>query len=375
MLSNRSLPSLLLLVVWAHCQDLQTMEDQWTHYRRLVSDGGFLYNDSFIVVNDYDQTTVETNIDTDSDTNVGDVPQLGFENTLMGMVSALQDIQTKGDQMMSAISDQKKVLSKLRSEVAKAEERLEEAVKVTAEIEMKRSEAEKEIKTAERNTRMLSRRKTEIKQEVETLQEKKEASLIKLEELRTELKEVNEEMKEVSLLRSNLTPLEKSLESRQNELNNLEASLQSKTSELTKVKQQITTSSKILDGIKVRLAESPEPAADKLAQQTPSPYLVPALVVSVLLNLVTGGAIVTNYIAPTTDREDSELYQFVGDSLYGEVMGRSEPLVPDNDKMDRDEGILKYIEQDTDDSQDINFADLFVDGDEVYYDLPRYFNY
>merc|ERR1711936_1039535 len=163
-------------------------------------------------------------------------------------------------------------------------------------------------------------------------------------------------------LRSNLTPLEKSLESRQNELNNLEASLQSKTSELTKVKQQITTSSKILDGIKVRLAESPEPAADKLAQQTPSPYLV------------TGGAIVTNYIAPTTDREDSELYQFVGDSLYGEVMGRSEPLVPDNDKMDRDEGILKYIEQDTDDSQDINFADLFVDGDEVYYDLPRYFN-
>ena len=33
------------------------------------------------------------------------------------------------------------------------------------------------------------------------LQEKKEASLIKLEELRTELKEVNEEMKEVSLLR------------------------------------------------------------------------------------------------------------------------------------------------------------------------------
>ena len=201
MLSRSSLLSLLLLLGQGQSEDMQTMEDRWTHYRTLVSDGGFLYNDSFIVVNDYDQTTMETNIETDSDTSVGDVPKLGFQNTLMGMVSALQDIQTKGDQMMAAISDQKEVLSKLRAEVAQAEERLAEAVKVTAVMEAKRNEAENEIKTAERNTRMLSQRKNEIKQELESLQQKKEASLIKLEDLKKELKEVNKEMKEISALR------------------------------------------------------------------------------------------------------------------------------------------------------------------------------
>ena len=60
--------------------------------------------------------------------------------------------------------------------------------------------------------------------------------------------------------------------------------------------------------IKVNLANSPEPVADKLSEQTPSPYLVPALVVSLLLNVVTSGAIITNYIDPT-DRSDSQPYQ------------------------------------------------------------------
>ena len=37
-----------------------------------------------------------------------------------------------------------------------------------------------------------------------------------------------------------------------------------------------------------------------------SPYLVPALVVSLLLNLVTGGAIVSNYMEPGISRQDTE---------------------------------------------------------------------
>ena len=76
-----------------------------------------------------------------------------------------------------------------------------------------------------------------------------------------------------------------------------------KTSEITDTDCII-----IFSEIKVRLAETPDPATDKLAQQTPSPYLLPALAVSVLLNLVTGGAIITNFIAPE-ERDDSEPYQ------------------------------------------------------------------
>ena len=55
--------------------------------------------------------------------------------------------------------------------------------------------------------------------------------------------------------------------------------------------------------IKTSITSSPNLAEDKLSQQSPSPYLVPALVVSVLLNLLTGGAIINNYIAPT-ERSD-----------------------------------------------------------------------
>ena len=42
-----------------------------------------------------------------------------------------------------------------------------------------------------------------------------------------------------------------------------------------------------------------------------SPYLVPALGVSLLLNLVTGGAIISNYLEPTarSDEQDQDPYQ------------------------------------------------------------------
>ena len=85
--------------------------------------------------------------------------------------------------MMNAINDQKKVLVKLRSEVNKAENRLERAMKVTNEIEMKRSEAENEIKTAERDTRMLSRRKEDLESEIRNLDQEKDEMKTTLEAL------------------------------------------------------------------------------------------------------------------------------------------------------------------------------------------------
>lgn len=96
---------------------IDTVQTQWKQYRNLVKDG-FLYNDSFVVVNDYDELLNEIGeSDISNEASIGDIPKLGFESTLMGMVTALQEIQSKGDQMMNAISDQKKVLVKLRSEV------------------------------------------------------------------------------------------------------------------------------------------------------------------------------------------------------------------------------------------------------------------
>ena len=165
--------------------------------------------------------------------------------------------------MMNAINDQKKVLVKLRSEVNKAENRLERAMKVTNEIEMKRSEAENEIKTAERDTRMLSRRKEDLESEIRNLDQEKDEMKTTLEALQVivckifgsivdrkyfqeELSDVEEQMAAVSKLRSNLDPLEKNYKTRQRELENLEKSLQSKSAQLVDVKQQIQQSTKVL---------------------------------------------------------------------------------------------------------------------------------
>ena len=180
MFSQWSLLPVMVLAQSDFDPHLDSVEDHWSQYRAIVNDGGFLYNDSFILVNDYDQYpdgSQEDAVITDNPSlnNLNQpLPKLGFENTLMGMVNALQEIQSKGDQMMTAINDQKAVLVKLRSEVGRAEARLEETIRVTADMEMKRSQAEKEIKTAERNTRMMSQRKNEITAELESLHQDRE---------------------------------------------------------------------------------------------------------------------------------------------------------------------------------------------------------
>merc|ERR1712038_2100375 len=378
MLSQWSLLPVMVLARPDIGPHLDSVQDNWSQYRAIVNDGGVLYNDSFIVVNDYDTSPDGSPTETNDNSSLNNLnqplPKLGFENTLMGMVNALQEIQSKGDQMMTAITDQKAVLVKLRSEVDLAEAKLEETVRVTADMELKRSEAEREIKTAERNTRMMSERKNEISAELD-----REASLQKLQTLKEELRKVNQEMAEVSKLRSSLSPLETNFQSRQIELDKLEKSLDLKTAELSQVKQQIVTSTAILDEIKTSIASSPNQAEDKLSEQAPSPYLVPALVVSVLLNLLTGGAIINNYIAPTERTDDAgEPLQFIGESLYEEIFkpaGRSDAIVEDNDKMDRNEGTLTYIEAEPAQNTEMKYKDMYVQGQDVYYDLPRYLNY
>ena len=166
MLSRWSLLPVMVLARPDVAPHLDSVRDNWSQYRALVNEGGFLYNDSFIVVNDYDQPPPDGSLTDTTDNLSQPLPKLGFENTLMGMVNALQEIQSKGDQMMTAINDQKAVLAQLRSEVAAAESRLEETVRTTADMEVKRSEAEREIRTAERNTRMMSQRKNEISAEL-----------------------------------------------------------------------------------------------------------------------------------------------------------------------------------------------------------------
>ena len=90
-------------------------------------------------------------------------------------------------------------------------------------------------------------KKNEITAELETLHQDRQESSERLRALKEEVRRVNQEMAEVSKLRSSLSPLENNFHSRQTELTKLEKSLDSKTTELAQVKQQIVTSTKILE--------------------------------------------------------------------------------------------------------------------------------
>ena len=129
MLSQWSLLPVMVLAQTDIDPHLDLVEDNWSQYRAIVNDGGFLYNDSFILVNDYDQSPDGSLADITHNASLDNLnqplPKLGFENTLMGMVNALQEIQSKGDQMMTAISDQKSVLVKLRSRVVHSQSEIQ----------------------------------------------------------------------------------------------------------------------------------------------------------------------------------------------------------------------------------------------------------
>ena len=122
--------------------------------------------------------------------------QAGFESTLGGMIDALKEIQSKGDFMMDAITEQKEVLINLRSEVDMAEERLDDALRITTEMEVKKKMAEKERLMAERDTRMIDNKKEKIETEIKMLEVAKVTTKKDLGSLRMEVGRLRQEMEE-----------------------------------------------------------------------------------------------------------------------------------------------------------------------------------
>ena len=89
------------------------------------------------------------------------------------MMDALKEIQTRGDQMMNVINDQREVLINLTTEVDTAEGRLVKAITTTDEMVMKRKDAEEKILLAEKNTNRIYMEKRQLKNEIVKLEKDK----------------------------------------------------------------------------------------------------------------------------------------------------------------------------------------------------------
>ena len=210
--------------------DIAEVQERWRQYRNAVKDG-FFFNETMIVVSDYESddqegsekltTAINDNIPTsnvdnrdiksstetsgviaESEIAVGanieknGLEKGGFETTLTGMMEALEDIQTKGDLMMGAIRGQRELLFDVRGEVRQAEERLVLLERERKEEEERRKSAEEQRLLAEARTRMVELERVELVQELEEMEKERELGESRLQEVRQQVEAVLGEVEE-----------------------------------------------------------------------------------------------------------------------------------------------------------------------------------
>ena len=201
--------------------DIAEVQERWRQYRNLVTDGFFL-NDSMIVLADYSTEEVEQEnirkeelgIDVDKndksdiekdeanfseeDLEGSSLEPGSFKETMVEMMEALADIQTKGDLMMDAIRGQRELLYSVREEVKETEERLEVVERQRKEEERMVEEAERQRLLAEAKARMVHMEKEEAEKELEEMAREREEGARRLEMVKEEVKTVLGEVEESS---------------------------------------------------------------------------------------------------------------------------------------------------------------------------------
>ena len=212
--------------------DIAEVQERWRQYRNAVKDG-FFFNETMIVVSDYESddqegseeltTAINDNIPTsnvdnrdiksstetsgviaESEIAVGanieknGLEKGGFETTLTGMMEALEDIQTKGDLMMGAIRGQRELLFDVRGEVRQAEERLVIVERQRKEEEKMMREAKSKRTMTEARTRMIQLEKEELERRLDDVEREKEEGERRLAEVRQEVEVVLGQVEESS---------------------------------------------------------------------------------------------------------------------------------------------------------------------------------
>ena len=205
--------------------DIAEVQERWRQYRNLVTDGFFL-NDSMIVLADYSTEEVEEEGEknfkkeelgiyvgkndksdnekdnkanfSEEDLEKSSLEPGSFKETMVEMMEALADIQTKGDLMMDAIRGQRELLYSVREEVKETEERLEMVERQRREEERMVEEAERQRLLAEAKTRMVHMEKEEAEKELEEMEREREEGARRLEMVKEEVKAVLGEVEESS---------------------------------------------------------------------------------------------------------------------------------------------------------------------------------
>jgi len=228
-----------------------------------------------------------------------------FEMSIGGMIKAVDEVQKRGDSMMSGIRKQKEMLEILKEEIKEKKEKLASIDRQIQNLEEKKVNAKEGVENAELDVNRINKLRVRIKDVVKKMEKSKKESEDTLRMMETQIEELVVEMEErkpkLARLGLDMIPLKRNVETTEAELASLSSKLGERSAEVNQVTGQITVSNTKLSHLKDRitsLSNLPIPATNKVEEDmlSSTPPIVPALVMSTALNMITGATIISKFL-------------------------------------------------------------------------------
>merc|ERR1712106_1041258 len=196
-----------------------------------------------------------------------------------GMIEAIDEVQKRGDSMMTGIRETKQKLADIDKQVDALDER--------------RTSDKEDTENAVMDAERINKLKIRIKETVKKMEKYKADSENALRLMETEIEYLVVEMEkrkpQLARMGLDIIPVATSLEQTETELVSLKSHLKEKSSKFQEVETELSLSSTQLSHLKDRitsLSNLPLAISNKVEEDifTSTPPIVPALVVSTVLN-------------------------------------------------------------------------------------------
>lgn len=233
-----------------------------------------------------------------------------FEMSLGGMVEAIDEVQRRGDSMMSGIKKQRELLAGLKAEIRDTRGRLVDIDRKLEDLANKQAITEEDTDNAEKDAERINKLKVRIKETVKKMEKYKSESEDTLRLMETEIEHLVVEMEEkkpqLARLGLELVPMTDQVDQTRTELISLTSHMRDKSDKFHKVQSELALSNTQLSHLKARitsLSNLPLASIDKKKESifSSTPPMVPALVVSTMLNMITGATLLSKFMVTTTN--------------------------------------------------------------------------
>jgi len=234
-----------------------------------------------------------------------------FDFSIGGMIDAIDEVQNRGDTMMTGIKKQKEVLEVLKAEIRKTKDKLAAIDKEIKAQDERMGYATEDTENAELDVNRINKLRVSIKEALKKMEKAKAESEDTLRLMETQIEELVVEMEErkPKLIRmgQDMVPMRRNVEETEAELVSLRQHLSERSAKSHQVESKLAASSTQLSHLQDRitsLSNLPLTSSDKGEEEesifSSSPPILPALVVSTALNMMTGATLFSKFLVATT---------------------------------------------------------------------------